>query len=391
VCESLAVIAASLFLPVVSFECSEGSTLSDTNLFPGFSRVGTSRSKVPDTMMHLQAMFGWSHLAIISNSDLLYYEQAESLQLSLPDFESTIYSVPSNNFDAVVEVMTQLVALKRRIIYFFGDENLFRQVICASEVAGTLKGLTWISEGIRSRAWWSEDDANVMAQSSVCDGSLISDLYEGALVLTGVGEPLTSTDAALDCYEGYTSSTLYAEIQSYFADGYPPTSINRTSVDYPHDRVINYVVDGVCIFAKMVEGMLAQGYAITDLRSPTETVYDAVVDEIKQNIEFHGATGAVTITGNDVLNNFGVFQVSGTSFTRAGVADMYGNVNISASDLSNSSWAEAPPDVETSEEEFPILAVVIPSLVLFFCAIVCCAACTGRAAINSQPASSTEI
>ena len=390
VCESLAVIAASLFLPVVSFECSEGDTLSDSNLFPGFTRVGTGRSKVPDMLMHLQVMFGWDHLAIISNSDLLYYEQAELLQNSIPDFASTIYSVSSNNFDAVVKVMTDLVALKRRIIYFFGDENLFRQVICASEVAGTLTGLTWISEGIRSRSWWSEDDANVIAQSPVCDGSLISDLYEGALVFTGVGEPLTATDVALDCYEDYTSSTLHAEIQSYFADGYPATSPNRTAVDHPHDKVINYVVDGVCVFAKMVQGMLAQGYAITDLRSPTETVYDAVVDEIKQNIEFQGATGAVTVSGNDVLNNFGVYQISGTSFTLAGFADINGNINISASDLHNSSWAEAPPDLVTSEEEFPILAVVIPSLVLFFCAIVCCAACTGRAAVHSQAAASTE-
>ena len=49
--------------------------------------------------------------------------------------------------DAVVKVMSVLVALKRRIIYVFGDESFSRQVICASEFARTLDGLIWISVG----------------------------------------------------------------------------------------------------------------------------------------------------------------------------------------------------------------------------------------------------
>ena len=44
-----------------------------------------------------------------------------------------MFSVPSNNFDAVTKFMVELVALTRRIIYVFGNENLSRQVVCASE------------------------------------------------------------------------------------------------------------------------------------------------------------------------------------------------------------------------------------------------------------------
>ena len=54
---------------------------------------------------------------------------------------------PAQSFDAVVKVMSVPVALKRRIIYVFGDESLSRQGICASEFAVTPEGLTWISEG----------------------------------------------------------------------------------------------------------------------------------------------------------------------------------------------------------------------------------------------------
>ena len=46
---------------------------------------------------------------------------------------STIYAVLSKNFGAVMKFMLELVALLRRIIYVFGDEDLSRQVICSSE------------------------------------------------------------------------------------------------------------------------------------------------------------------------------------------------------------------------------------------------------------------
>ena len=69
----------------------------------------------------------------------------------------------AQSFDAVVKVMSALVALKRRIICVFGNESFSRHVICASECAGTFEGLSWISEGYEdfiichsaSRLWLS--------------------------------------------------------------------------------------------------------------------------------------------------------------------------------------------------------------------------------------------
>ena len=98
----------------------------------------------------------------------------------------------------------------------------------------------------------------------------------------------------------------------------------------------------------------------------------------KENVDFQGATGRVKVSGNDVPNNFGIFQVSGSTSSLVGIADKYDNVNMS-SELSNSSWAAAPPDVVAEEDEFPVLAVVIPSLILFFCFVICVSACMARA------------
>ena len=48
-----------------------------------------------------------------------FHEEAEFLQLSVPVFGSTIYSVPCGNSDAVVKVETELVVLNRRIMFVF--------------------------------------------------------------------------------------------------------------------------------------------------------------------------------------------------------------------------------------------------------------------------------
>ena len=84
VCQSLAVLAASLYVPAVSFECSQGDSMSDTGLFPGFTRLGTTRSQVPDILTALQAEHGWEHLSIITDSSLTYFQQGELLPVGNP-------------------------------------------------------------------------------------------------------------------------------------------------------------------------------------------------------------------------------------------------------------------------------------------------------------------
>ena len=72
-------------------------------------------------------------------------ERAEFFQLSIPVLDSTIFSVSSDNVDAVVKFLLELVVLVRSIIYLF-RRRLFRQVICALGVARTLNGLTRLWE-----------------------------------------------------------------------------------------------------------------------------------------------------------------------------------------------------------------------------------------------------
>ena len=71
-----------------------------------------------------------------------------------------------------------------------------------------------------------------MADAPTRDGTMITDLYSGALLLTGVGEHLApDVDAVLDCYTEHTSSSLNTFIKEQLPDGYPATDPNRTGVD----------------------------------------------------------------------------------------------------------------------------------------------------------------
>ena len=66
-------------------------------------------------------------------------ELSELLQPSIPVFfVSTIYTVLSKDFGVVLKFMLELVASLRRMSYVFGDEDLSRQVICASECRAKL-------------------------------------------------------------------------------------------------------------------------------------------------------------------------------------------------------------------------------------------------------------
>merc|ERR1712136_49274 len=385
VCQSLAVLADSLFLPVVSFECSEGELLSDTTLFPGFHRMGTKRTRVPDILMFLMDLYAWDHLAIVTSATLSYYDQAVLLQNSLPDFPSTIFSVGDTDWEATLSIMGTIRTQKRRIIYFFGSETLYRRVICASDAVGTLMGLTWISEGIQSRSWWMEDNADLMAIDSTCDGSLITSLYEGALSLTGVAGPIgEDTDYLLPCFGEYTPATLTSYIAEYFLDGYPPTDPNRTVAEPPHDLIVSVAVDGVCVFALMVKSLLEQGLDITELRKPSAAVYDQVLNQIR-DLTFKGASGDVAFAGNDVPNFLGTWQVQSGVLTLSGFADVLGNISVSETDgLQNTAWAPAPEDIIPPEEDqFPVWGLVIPAVAFCF-GLLCCAFCSYRAVKAAQ-------
>jgi len=294
-------------------------------------------------------------------------------------------------------LMSAVASNKERVIFFVGPESPFRQLICGSHRSGNTPGLTWLSEGVKGRSWWSEVDLALVEADGECTSTLLSSLYEGAISFTGIAAPLESKmNEPLDCFQGHDSASINALVKEKLAEGYPTaTDPNGTIVHHPHDELINLVLDGMCTFAKTIEFFLfRRNRQIEDLRRPIEGEYRRIMNYMRGGLKFTGASGHVDFKGNDLPNYLAAFQVSGNSSIRIGLVDIQltdveggqqsdmlsVEVNISyATGLQNTSWAPAPEDVPPPpEEKFPILAVVIPVLVLFFCGIVCYAAYSAK-------------
>jgi len=400
VCKSLSVISDSLFLPMISFECSDGEDLSDRILYPAFMRLGTRRNKVAELLYDLRTAFNWGEITILVMSTGEYSDIGEELldAVQAAEVAARVEMPTTDAFADFVAVFQTLKSRKARVIFFVGGERDYRRALCASEKAGTFRGLTWISQGIKSRSWWTEEDEELTGEVAECTADTIKQLYQGALSITGYGSPLEADrDQPLYCFHGdhgYTSRTLNAEILKHLELGYPEDHPNRSNfrVERPHDELVNLVADGMCMFAVMMQHMLGRGYGIDQLRTPRESVYDTIVDYMKNRMEFTTASGGVLPIsarlcgddrrcGNDFANNLAVWQADGNSSVLVGLVDLLGNRNLSyATGLRNDSWTDAPDDIVIIDDEgFPVLAVVIPTLAVFFCGIVCYAIVSGRA------------
>merc|ERR1712137_854316 len=90
VCKSLSVIAASLFLPIVSFECSDGDELSKQELYPDFIRLGTRRSGLLHILENLKERTSWTSLVIIASTEPDAAEVAGGLELQLKEAKSFV-------------------------------------------------------------------------------------------------------------------------------------------------------------------------------------------------------------------------------------------------------------------------------------------------------------
>jgi len=388
VCKSLAVIAASVHMPLVSFECSDGDELSNTALYSDFIRMGTHRKYTAYIMKELykELFVGrWTDLTIVAIDMSPFREVAENDQLHLSEKGiTTDVSLIQDDWSSAVQVMDSLKNRKVRLIIFSGSDMHYRKVVCASGDVGIHTGLTWFSEGTRSRSWWTEDDKYLMKNAPACNGAKVSELYQGALGVTGMGAPLEQhQDAPLDCYSGFTSDTLNAVIRQRLAFG-ESDDPNSTGIDRPHDLVVNIVADGMCMYALMVKHFLDRGHSIQNLRTPSLSMYHKMNHTLKHRLHFTGASGHIEVEGNDVPNNLAVWQVFGNESHLVGFADVDGNVNLSwSTGLRNESWTDAPEDVTVSvEDEFPVVAIVLPAIFFFFCGIICFAAYSSRSAAS---------
>jgi len=439
VCKALGIIGDALFLPVVSFECSQGEELSNQNEFPTFMRMGTRQQGMYQVVSKLRDQFGWTSLVIVHAGDTASSSVGQVMECRLSGHgevcgppapakaewaqESAVRSsvfeiikrkeLPFGSIEAgeavaaMTEQMSSAVGIMRaikeekdRLVFFIGPERQFRFLICASHVAAVHPGLTWISEGVKARSWWAETDEQMMALPGIsrvdeCTSDLIGSLYEGGINIAGLGSPLEAElDEPLDCFKGHTSRSLHSHISERLAEGYATLNDpNGTPVLHPHDDLINQVVDGMCSFSMMVRYMLFnRGRTIKQLKDLDKVEYNRVVQYMKTSLNYRGASGHVKMSGNDLNNYLAVYQASGNSSHLAGyilaeetdradsIDGLAVSVNLSwSTGLMNNSWEEAPADAaEAKGESFPILAVVIPVLVLFFCAIICYAIFTSR-------------
>lgn len=371
----------------------------------------------------LRVQFGWNSIVIVASPDNTNGETAAELACELSGklsceansavrdsafgrvkTESMSVGGLNEQLSSAREIMRGVKTSKDRIIFFLGPEVPFRYLICASHSESVHPGLTWLSEGVKASSWWTQPDEALEEKASECTPDLIMSLFVGSINIVGLGAPLDAEmDTKLDCFADSvdhkykTSASLNAEIRQKLAEGYPTANDpNGTAVQHPHEELINLAVDGVCAIALTVKRMLDRGIAIENLRTPAEKEFRSFVRHMRSVLDFQGASGRVQITGNDLNKYLGAWQVSGNTSRLVGyilsehIDDeripekdrLITTVNLSwATGLDNSSWEAAPEDVVIDDSKsFPILAVVIPALVLFFGTICCYAIYSSRKA-----------
>merc|ERR1740120_123317 len=129
VCKTLSVIAASLYLPLMSFECSAGDELSDTSLYPNFIRLGTRRFEVSHMVEELIQTFDWRAMAFVSVQDedsrqmMAYQTKAIREKSNIQITEDTVETTLTDK----VAVMQKIRGAKTRVVFFSGSEYEYRK------------------------------------------------------------------------------------------------------------------------------------------------------------------------------------------------------------------------------------------------------------------------
>ena len=138
-------------------------------------------------------------------------------------------------FSTAMSEMTRIKTNNERIPLFMGTETQHRQLICASHLSDGHPGLTWLSEGPKSRSWWAELDPTLIEAQPECVADLISELYQGSLNVNGLASPPPAQmDDKLSCFDDHTPRTInqYASMRSGLA------ALRRRSGARPSSQVL---------------------------------------------------------------------------------------------------------------------------------------------------------
>jgi len=162
VCASTSFFASTQRLPFVSYGCPAAS-LSDTTTYPELTRFGTVTTAAVDVIADINKIRNnsWTEITVISGDPAKYRTEAESMRDAFiaKGFSSNYEYATDNQWEDILSMMEKLKEAskgKNRIYFFIGTEDHYRQVVCASIVAKSEKGITWLSRGSWPDDWWKK-------------------------------------------------------------------------------------------------------------------------------------------------------------------------------------------------------------------------------------------
>eukprot|EP00929_Paragymnodinium_shiwhaense_P122713 TRINITY_DN9570_c0_g2_i2.p1 TRINITY_DN9570_c0_g2~~TRINITY_DN9570_c0_g2_i2.p1 ORF type:complete len:1321 (+),score=343.38 TRINITY_DN9570_c0_g2_i2:87-4049(+) len=375
VCGSAAFAAASMNMPFLSYECP-GVELSNLEQFPHFVRMGAPLSQDATIVKALAELYGWVQITIVSGSPALFATEVERMQASLKSvgLASDNYYSYDRSWEETRDMMNGIVASKRRVLMVMGEEPYFRRLVCASLVVGANKGITWIYSGIHSKSWWVVDDRELLLLEPTCTGVAISESFQGALNIAGLGRPTPQDeDKPLDCFRGYTSKTFLEDLDKHLLDGYPVPGDNTTAVPRPYMELRAHAADGVCALAKTMQYLMAEPRSVSleDLQKPGAALYKDFVQHLKTDLTFQGVSGRVNFTGNIKPEPLALRQVKDGDFVMVGIVFPNQTMRLGENGgPTNESWQPALPNEKPYFPYF-VFQIMVPLLV------ICCPSIAG--------------
>jgi hypothetical protein len=376
VCAQVSVVASSMRMPSMGYECN-ADYLTDAVEYHNFYRLGTVTLYAKVIAAQLAKQYAWKEVKLVYHEafqpDLKKYESF----FSQHGIQFTVTPL-SGEFADAVSIFEYLNSNKYRVVYFIGDEDTYRTLVCAAIATNTKKGVSWISEGVHSEAWWTADDAALLSEHPECTANTIAEHMQGAINIKGMGAPVPYDEKAmsteLTCFKGYTPKTFSDIVQKHVQEGYP-VGEKGTEVERPFTSVLNYGADGTCALVLAVRHMLfTQGKTLDDVRRLDESNYEEIQKYIRYEMSFNGSSGPVSFTGNDNPGTLGVYQLMGQEDILVGTVGWndakslevdQNLMDIYNGGVRNESWTEADQDPPPPAAYFPwdaikVLARVVP-------------------------------
>lgn len=391
VCESTAGITDALRLPFISYECASSEILSDSDVYPAFTRMGTALLLAPSAIVHMSSWAGWDHITVASepSTDGLQYRERIRALLEEGGLTTSATSSSASEFENMKTMMLSLEADKKRVVLVLGDETYYRTLLCAAKVTEVLPGMTWLSIHSFRRSWWTQDDADLMATAPTCTGEALSELFQGAVNVAGLGVSLDADrDKRLTCFPEHTSRTMSELISMHLSEGYPAGYGN--AVESPYTNIQSYGADGVCMIALTVKEMMSRGYTLDQLILQEETTYNEMVYFMKTNLSFEGVSGLVQFSGNERRSYLAITQVRDHESIPVGylLSDDADSVTIDYAILTSNFWVPAPGDegpVSTIKTWHLVLIGIIVGTCLVVTPVCATIWCVARKCTSRQP------